>query len=127
MINDKEFEIEVDNNVVKSNIKNPIELKFHSQMEETLVRDIMKIDMDAANKELDKRIIVQHTDRRVNIDCFNAFSKNVLIRDENGKRIIINNHVEIKLHKIKNSIKDNKKENIQPIVKNDIDNDIDFD
>lgn len=102
--------------------------KFHSQVEETLVKDILRVDLSAAAKELDKRIIVQHRDSATNIDCFNAFYKKVLIRDEDGKRIVIDNHDEIRRMKLKNAgklVMPNISENggVTPIS----DDDVDFD
>lgn len=82
--------------------------KFHSEIEERLVNDILKTDLDTAENELDKRIVVQHRDSYTGIDCFNAFSKKVLIHDDNGKRIVINNREEIKKHKKKTAIENSK-------------------
>jgi len=77
--------------------------KFHSQLEERLVGDILKVNLDTADKELDNRIVIQHTSNLNNMDCFNALAKNVLIRDENGKRVIIDNHAELNKIRRQNS------------------------
>lgn len=77
--------------------------RYHSEIEETLVKDILKVDLKESSEELDKRIVVQHTDRMVNIDCFNAYARKVIIKDENGKRILIDNHDQIKKQQLKNA------------------------
>lgn len=91
--------------VVDKSEKSPetIKPKYHSEMEERLVTDLKKVNLDVAKKELDNRIVVQHTSNLNNIECFNALAKNVLIRDENGKRVIIDNHEELKKIQRKNS------------------------
>ena len=104
--------------------------RYHSEIEETLIKDILKVDLKESAQELDKRVVVQHVDNRTNIECFNATAKNVLIRDENGDRILINNHEEIRKQKLKNAGKLN-----QPVVENiskdttitTIDEDVEFD
>ncbi|MFW6273048.1 MAG: hypothetical protein ACOC2U_04655 [bacterium] len=77
--------------------------KYHSVQEKEWVENIKKIDLKEADKELDKRVVVQYRDQNTNRDYFNAFYKNVLIHDENGNRIMINNHDEIKKQKLKNA------------------------
>ena len=85
------------------------EKKYHSETEKRLVEDIIKVDLNKSKEELDNRIVIQHRDSVTGIDCFNVFSKNVLVRDDNGKRIVINNRDEIKKIKtINNTV--NKKE-----------------
>lgn len=107
------------------------ETKFHSEREEALIKDIQRTDLKETDKELSKRVVPQYKDSMVNVDCFNAFAKNVLIRDENGKRIVINNHDQIKLQKLKNAGKLNPvidhhidSENNEVI---DVDDDVEFD
>lgn len=101
------------------------EKKFHSETEERLVNDITKINLEIASQELDNRIVVQHRDSYTGIDCFNAFSKKVLIHDDNGKRIVINNRDEIKKHKAKTAFERNKQEKkLDNIVSDD---DVEFD
>ena len=93
--------------------------KYHSEYEKFYVDQILKINLKEAEKELDERIVIQHKDFATNIDCFNAFAKKVLIKNENGERILINNHDEIKKQKLKNAGKLNKEDNEQIIQVND--------
>ena len=70
--------------------------KFHSPVEKFYVDQILKVNLSDAEKELDKRIVVQHKDFSTGIPTFNATARRVLVTDNNGKKIIINNHDEIK-------------------------------
>lgn len=83
--------------------------KFHSDIEKMYVEDILKINLTDAKKEINERVVVQHKDSKTNIPCFNAMAKRVLIRDDNGERLIINNHEEIKKQQLKNAGKLNPK------------------
>jgi len=76
---------------------------YHSKNEERLVKDILKIRIEDAEEELSNRIVVQHVDNMTNIPVFNAFSKKVLVCDQNGERVLINNHDEIRRQQMKNS------------------------
>jgi len=84
--------------------------KFHSDIEKMYVEDILKINLNDISKEIDDRLVIQHKDSKTNIPCFNATAKRVLIRDDNGERLIINNHEEIKKQQLKNSGKLNAKQ-----------------
>lgn len=100
--------------------------KYHSESEKRLVEDIISVDLKSAEQELDKRIVVQHCDSYTGIECFNAFTKKVLVRDDNGKRVVINNIEEIKKQKKFNALNE-RKNNPSTIQINKNDNDdVDF-
>lgn len=104
IISQEDKEIETPINKVDGNTT------FHSKVEEFFVTEIQKVDLKEAEKELDNRIVVQHKDFGTNIPCFNATAKRVLVRDDNGKHIVINNHDEIKKQQLKNKFSENKSE-----------------
>jgi len=79
------------------------EITYASSIEQMLVEDLIRIDLKESDIELNNRIVVQHRDKIANRDCFNATAKKVLITDENGRRIVINNHDEIRRQQLKNS------------------------
>ena len=77
--------------------------KYHSKVEKRLVEDILKVNLAEADRELDTRPVFQHKDKITNIDTFNAFSRKVVIRDNNGEQILIDNGVEMRKQKNKNA------------------------
>lgn len=91
---------------------------YHSTVEKNLVESILKVNLEEVERELDNRIIVQHVDSRTNIEVFNMFSKKVLIKDENGKRVIIDNFDELRRQRLKNVGKLNPPEPVKVIVDN---------
>ena len=104
-----DFEIEVvsgDENAMFSPLpvrEEEEESVFHSKRDEFLTKDLMKIDLNEVDKELDKRVTIQHVDRTANRECFSAFAKKVIIKGENGTSVLIDNRDEIRRQKLKNA------------------------
>ena len=110
--------------------------EYHSASERRYVEEITSISMPEIQKELNDRIVIQHVDFKTNKPIFNAFNKKVLIRDENGERILIDNHQEIgkmvrKLSNEKNPEPKNIPKRLEmngiEVPDSDIDSEFDFD
>ena len=92
---------------------------YHSVAEKRLTEDITSTPIDIYDKEIKNKIVLQYTELRTNTRTFNAFSKRVLIRDDNGEQIIIDNHSEINKMRKKLSGKTSKNVVInsdQPVI-----------
>jgi hypothetical protein len=94
-----------------------------------MLKDLMSVNLDEVDKELNERVTVQHIDPHVKKPVFNAFSKNVAVKDDNGKFIIIDNHDELRRIKLKNAGKLGAKVTNVEVAPNatEDDDDIEFD
>ncbi|MFW6002784.1 MAG: hypothetical protein ACOCQD_05525 [archaeon] len=125
-MSNEEYEIEINSEGNDTELKKKDKPKYHSEEEQRHVESIKRTNLDETEKELGSRIVVQYRDPMTNIDTFNALSKRVLIHDENGKRIIINNHDEIRKHKIKTAMERKKEEASNIEIIDNIEDEIEF-
>jgi len=80
---------------------------YHSSLEKRLVEDLLQTPLSEIRKEVDNMIVVQHIDKQTNTPTFNATYTNVVIKDEDGKRKLINNKTDMRNQHRVNREKDN--------------------